>query len=88
MARFVRDAYHLPATESQLERIEEVLRSLELERAERITAEHPHAAPPAPAHRSSSDTMHAGVPFRSRQTLAVRLRRREGRHPWGRQLDT
>jgi uncharacterized membrane protein len=88
MARFVRDAYDLPATESQLARIEQVLRSLELERAERITAEHPHAAPPAPAHRSGGDTMRAGVPFRSRQTLAVRLRRREGRHPSGRQLDT
>ena len=88
MARFVRDAYDLPATESQLARIEQVLRSLELERAERITAEHPHAAPPAPAHRSGGDTMRAGVPFRSRQPLAVRLRRREGRHPADKQLDT
>jgi uncharacterized membrane protein len=88
MARFVRDAYDLPATESQLERIEEVLRSLELERAERIKAEHPHAAPPAPAHRSGGDTMRAGVPFRSRQTLGARLRRREGRQPSGRQIDT
>jgi uncharacterized membrane protein len=88
MARFVRDAYDLPATESQLARIEQVLRSLELERAQRITAEQPHAAPPAPAHRSGGDTMRAGVPFRSRQPLAVRLRRREGRQPADKQLDT
>jgi uncharacterized membrane protein len=88
MARFVRDTYDLPATESQLARIEQVLRSLELERAERITAEHPHAAPPAPAHRSGGDAMRAGVPFRSRQTLAVRLRRRDGRHPSDKKLDT
>jgi uncharacterized membrane protein len=88
MARFVRDAYDLPATESQLERIEQVLRSLELERAERITAEHPPAAPPAPARQSGGDTIRAGVPFRSRQPLAVRLRRREGRHPSDKQIDT
>jgi uncharacterized membrane protein len=88
MARFVRDAYDLPATQSQLERIEQLLRSLELERAERIKAEHPHAAPPAPAHRSGSGTMRAGVPFRSRQPLAARLRRREGRQPSGKQIDT
>jgi hypothetical protein len=50
IARFVRDAYDLPATESQLARIEQVLRSLEPERPERITPEHPHAAPPVPAH--------------------------------------
>jgi uncharacterized membrane protein len=79
MARFVRDAYDLPATESQLERIEQVLRSLELERAERITAEHAPAASPAPAQPSGGDTIRAGVPFRSRQPLAVRVRRREGR---------
>ena len=83
MARFVRDAYDLPATESQLERIEQLLRSLELERAERIKAEHPLAAPPAPAHRSGGDTMRAGVPFHSRQTLGARLRRRDGRQPSG-----
>jgi uncharacterized membrane protein len=88
MARFVRDVYDLPATDSQLERIEQLLRSLELERAERIKAEHPHAAPPAPAHRSSRGTMHAGVPVRSRQTLGARLRRREGRQPSDRQIDT
>ena len=67
MARFVRDAYALPGTEPQLERIEQVLRSLERERAERIKAEHAAAAPPAPAQRSSDpDVSAAGVPLRSR----------------------
>ena len=39
MAAFVRDAYGLPeATDEQLEQIEQVLRSLEFERCERIQA--------------------------------------------------
>jgi hypothetical protein len=88
MARFVRDTYDLPATEAQLERIEQVLRSMELERAERITAEHAPAAPPAPEHPSGDDTIRGGVPLRSRQPLGARLRRREGRQPSGRQADT
>jgi uncharacterized membrane protein len=88
MARFVRDAYGLPATGSQLGRIEQLLRSLELERAERIKAEQSSAAPPAPAHRSGGGTMRAGVPFRSRQTLGARLRRREGRQHSGKQMET
>jgi hypothetical protein len=42
MVRFVRDAYGLPpASEEQLARIEEILRSLELERAQRIKARDP-----------------------------------------------
>jgi hypothetical protein len=65
MAAFVRDAYGLPeASDQQLERIEQVLRSLELERNERIRAEHVPAAPPAPAHR---DQLAGGVPLRSRR---------------------
>jgi uncharacterized membrane protein len=65
MAAFVRDAYGLPAaSDEQLERIEQVLRSLELERTERIRAEHASAAPPAPAHR---DKLAGGVPLRSRR---------------------
>jgi uncharacterized membrane protein len=67
MARFVRDAYALPGTEPQLERIEQVLRSLERERAERIKAEHADAAPPAPARRPSDASGSAGVPLRSRR---------------------
>jgi uncharacterized membrane protein len=68
MARFVQDAYGLPAaSDAQIERVEETLRSLELERAERIKADHHQAAPPAPAHRTSEE-MTAGVPLRARRT--------------------
>jgi hypothetical protein len=68
MAAFVRDAYGLPdATDEQLERIEQVLRSLELERNERIQAEAAHAARPAPAHRADRDNLAGGVPLRSRR---------------------
>jgi uncharacterized membrane protein len=68
MAAFVRDVYGLPeATDEQLERIEQVLRSLELERNERIRAEAAHAAPPAPAHRTDHDNLAGGVPLRSRR---------------------
>jgi uncharacterized membrane protein len=76
MAAFVRDAYGLPeATDAQLERIEQVLRSLEFERYERIQAERAHAAPPAPANRASHDDLAGGVPLRSR---------RAPRTPWPR----
>jgi hypothetical protein len=72
----VRDAYGLPeATDAQLERIEQVLRSLEFERYERIQAERAHAAPPAPANRASHDDLAGGVPLRSR---------RAPRTPWPR----
>jgi uncharacterized membrane protein len=79
MAGFVGDAYHLPgATDPQLARIEQVLRSLELERAERIRAEHPDAAPPAPAHRSGGDGLRGGVPLRSPRTRGARWVGRRG----------
>ena len=56
MAGFVGDVYRLPtATAEQQAGIEQVLRTLELERAERIKAEHSHAAPPAPAQRPGGD---------------------------------
>ncbi|HXP15220.1 MAG TPA: alpha/beta-hydrolase family protein, partial [Actinomycetes bacterium] len=65
MAAFVRDAYGLPeASDEQLDRIEQVLRSLEFERHQRIQAERAHAAPPAPADR---DRLAGGVPLRNRR---------------------
>jgi uncharacterized membrane protein len=79
MAQFVRDAYGLPdATDDQLARIEEVLRSLEVERAERIKAERAPAAPPAPAQRSGGDggDVRGGVPLRTRRTAGARWLRR------------
>jgi uncharacterized membrane protein len=73
MVRFVHDAYRLPAaTEPQLDRIEQVLRSLELERAARIKATHTQAAPPAPAHRTDDGAVRAGVPLRARRTRGPR----------------
>jgi uncharacterized membrane protein len=75
MVRFVRDAYGLPAaTEEQLGRIEETLRSLELERAERIKARDPQAAPPAPAQRTGDGdgALEGGVPLRTRRTRGAR----------------
>ncbi len=58
--------------------IEQILRTLELERAERIKAEHPHAAPPAPAQRSGGDRAPGGVPLRSPRTRGARWVGRRG----------
>jgi uncharacterized membrane protein len=77
MVRFVRDAYDLPAaTEQQLSRIEETLRSLELERAERIKAQRAQAAPTPPIHRTGDRGAPAGVPLRTRRTRGARWMRR------------
>jgi uncharacterized membrane protein len=85
MVRFVRDAYALPAaSDTQVARIEEILRSLELERAARIKAQHGQAVPPPPAHRPAEvDAAAAGVPLRTRRTRGARwLRgRRHGQSP-------
>jgi uncharacterized membrane protein len=79
MAGFVGDAYRLPnATAPQLADIEQTLRTLELERAERIKAEHSHAAPPAPAQRSGGDQFRGGVPLRSPRTRGARWIGRRG----------
>ena len=65
----VHDGFQLPAaSEAQLARIDQQLRSLELERAERIKAQHAQAAPPSPAHRTSEDRFRAGVPLRTPRT--------------------
>jgi uncharacterized membrane protein len=81
MVRFVQDAFQLPAaTDAQLASIEQTLQSLELERAERIKAQHPHAAPTPPAHRTGDDEL-AGVPLRTRRTRGARwVRGRRARH--------
>jgi hypothetical protein len=85
MVRFVRDAYGLPAaSEEQLARIEETLRSLELERAQRIKARDPAAAPTAPVHRTSDGASRAGVPLRTRRTHGARWSQRTTTVPQGR----
>ncbi|CAN5903100.1 hypothetical protein BH23ACT10_BH23ACT10_12120 [soil metagenome] len=64
MAKFVRDAYRLPAvTDAQLERLEATLRRLGLERSQRITADADTAAPAPPADRQPTP-MVGGVPLR------------------------
>jgi uncharacterized membrane protein len=75
VVRFVRDAYDLPAaTEQQLSRIDQTLRSLELERAQRIKAKHGQPAPVPPLHRTGTDAP-AGVPLRTRRTHGARWMR-------------
>jgi len=83
MVRFVHGAYGLPAaTEEQLDRIDQTLRSLELERAQRIKAKHADAAPTPPAHRADEDHFRAGVPLRTRRTRGARwAQRRPAQQP-------
>jgi uncharacterized membrane protein len=85
MAAFVRDAYGLPeATDEQLDRIEQVLRSLDFERSERIKAA--RALGPTPPHADpvSHDSLPGGVPLRSRRAPATPWRRRPGDRERGR----
>jgi uncharacterized membrane protein len=83
MVRFVHDAYDLPAaSEAQLDHIDQQLRSLELERAQRIKAQRAHAAPQPPAHRAAGVDAPAGVPLHTRRTRGARwLRGRRQEHP-------
>jgi uncharacterized membrane protein len=83
MVRFVQDAYQFPAaSEQQLGRIEQLLVSLELDRAERIKAQHAQAAPPPPTHRAAGEDALAGVPLRTRRTRGARwIRGRRARQP-------
>jgi uncharacterized membrane protein len=76
-ARFVRDGFHLPSvSEEQMERIEAALRSLELDRSERIKAANTEAAPPAPSEREvSRRPVSAGVPLKVEKTRGANWRR-------------
>jgi uncharacterized membrane protein len=81
-ARFVRDAFQLPAvTGDQMERIEAELRTLELHRADRIKASHLDAAPPAPAQRKNGRREVGGVPLHVRRTGGARWLRSVLRKP-------
>jgi uncharacterized membrane protein len=88
MAQFVRDAYDLDATEEQMATIEETLRSLERERAERIEAASHITAPLPPSRRQETAPSGGGVPLRHARTPGARwltgrmrsLRSREGSH--------
>ena len=84
-ARMVHAAYHLPpVTDQQMARVEAALRTLELERADRIKATDLDQPPPSPAQRLQIGQL-AGVPLRQAQgaqwrksALFSRIRRREG----------
>jgi uncharacterized membrane protein len=82
MVRFVADAFQFPAaTDQQLNRIEQMLVSLELDRAERIKAQHAKAAPPAPVHQAAGMDALGGVPLRTRRTRGARWVRGRVRQP-------
>ncbi len=76
MARMVSAAYGLAATETQLKAIEDALVTLELERADRITAAKAEDAPAPPAHkgthladaRTGRIRVEAGVPLQGTRT--------------------
>lgn len=74
MTRFVQDAFRLTAvTDDQLQRVEETLRVLEVERSERIQAEAHEVAPTPPAHREVPPSL-AGVPLQRRRARGARWR--------------
>jgi uncharacterized membrane protein len=75
MAGFVLDGFQLPAADAQqIARVEETMRTLELDRAERISAAAAHEAPPSPTHREQPAEL-AGVPLQRRRTSGPRWRR-------------
>jgi uncharacterized membrane protein len=83
MARFVLKGLGLPkTTDAQLEAVEDSLRSLELDRAERIKAEHADVAPPAPSQLADGKRVVAGVPLYGSRTSGAKwlksLLRRSG----------
>lgn len=89
MAQTVRYGYDLEATDEQMASIEDVLRKLERERAERIEATSHEAAPPPPILRDEGVLSRGGVPIRERRTGGPRwlsgrlraLRRMRGHRP-------
>jgi hypothetical protein len=83
MARFVSDAYGLAAaTDAQLTRIEQTLRSLDLKRAEQAPAPRADALAPVRRPRSDDDNVRGGVPLRTRRTPGARWTARRAPIPW------
>jgi uncharacterized membrane protein len=86
-ARMVHAAYQLPeVTPEQMANVEEALRKLEMERADRIAAKSADVAPPTPSQKAQPDAI-GGVPMVQPRTrgaqwgaggLFGRLKRREG----------
>jgi hypothetical protein len=80
MARMVAAAYGLPATEDQMKAIEDVLVTLELERADRIAATKAEQAPAPPENRGTAledaqtgkIRVEAGVPLQGKRTSGAK----------------
>jgi uncharacterized membrane protein len=73
MAQFVLKGLGLPATtDAQMESVEASLRSLELDRAERIKAEHADVAPPAPSQVANGKRVVSGVPLYGKRTSGAK----------------
>lgn len=73
MAQFVLKGLGLPKTsDTQMEAVESALRSLELDRAERIKAEHADVAPPAPSQVEGGQRIVAGVPLHGKRTSGAK----------------
>jgi hypothetical protein len=59
-------------TDAQMESVEGSLRSLELDRAERIKAEHADVAPPAPSQVANGKRVVSGVPLYGKRTSGAK----------------
>ena len=69
MAFFVHRSYGFDAvSDEQLSAVEEKLKTLEIERSERIKAGTLEEAPPAPSHQTEEHRSAAGVPLQQRRT--------------------
>ncbi|MDJ0663309.1 MAG: alpha/beta-hydrolase family protein [Acidimicrobiia bacterium] len=72
-AQFVHMAYEFPpVTDEQMERVEDLLRRLEVERTERRKATTADEAPPPPAQQAIPATMAGGVPLQQARTRGAR----------------
>ncbi|MGI9644066.1 MAG: alpha/beta-hydrolase family protein, partial [Ilumatobacteraceae bacterium] len=72
LARFVRDAFHLPATEAQTEQLEEALVALELERRDRLRIKWDDPAAVPPSARFPEERFAGGVPLDTSRTRGAR----------------
>jgi hypothetical protein len=76
-ARFVRDAFHLPATdEATTQRIDDTLVRLDLERKERMKADKAEDAPIATASRLPTSAFHGEVPMQTEKASGPRWLRK------------
>ena len=76
-ARFVRDAFHFPATDEEAtQRIDDTLVRLDLERKERMNADKAEDAPIAPAARLPETAFHGEIPMQTHKATGPRWLRK------------